>query len=356
MDSNFSESSRAKEKIFIKWFRIILILLIVLYVLYKVIPSLSNLIILLIASILLAYILEPPVAYLERKNIPRTVSILIIYAVIAFLLILGINYVFPIITNEISSLTQKIENQQLETVMTDIQIFLKANFPFIDFEKLDIFEKFQEFLGNALTTFLNFLVSFISVFTTMIVLPVTTFLFLKDSRNIIHNFISIIPNRYFEFTLDLIHKINLQIGAYIRGVLTDALIIGILSIIGLAIINAKYFVIVGAIAGLCNIIPYFGPVAGAIPAIVISIMESGSFSKVPSIILVFVIVQLIDNVIVQPVVYGRRVNIHPLTVIFAILAGGKLWGIFGMLISIPFVATFKESIKQIIWGVKHYRL
>ena len=77
---------------------------------------------------------------------------------------------------------------------------------------------------------------------------------------------------------------------------------------------------------------------------------------VPAIILVFVIVQLIDNVLIQPYVYGKKVNIHPLVVIFAILAGGRLWGVFGMLISIPFVATAKVTLEQVIWGLKNYRI
>lgn len=356
MNKELAESVKLKEKIFIKWFRIIFLLFIAMYLLYKSLPILSDLVILLIASILLAYILDPPVSYLERLNVPRVIGILIMYFAITVLIIISLNYVFPKITSEIDSITKRLETRQLTNVMGSIQNFLKEKFPFVDVESMDIFNKLQAFVGNAISGLFNFLIGFVSLFTTVVVLPVTTFLFLKDSNKIMRSFISIIPNRYFEFTLDLIDKINLQIGAYIRGVLTDAFAIGVLSTIGLAIIDTKYFYIFGAIAGLCNIIPYFGPVAGAIPAILISVLDTGSFHMVPAIILVFVIVQLIDNVLIQPYVYGKKVNIHPLVVIFAILAGGRLWGVFGMLISIPFVATAKVTLEQVIWGLKNYRI
>lgn len=350
------DSVKLKEKVFIKWFRIIFFLFIALYILYKITPQVSDLIVLLIASVLLAYVLDPPVSYFERIGVPRIIGILIMYVGITIIIIIGLTYLFPKITTEINSLTAKLENQQLSTVMGNIQDFIKTKLPFVDVESLDIFDKMQVFMGNALKEIFNFLIGFVSLFTTIVILPVTTFLFLKDSHKIFHGFISIIPNRYFEFTLDLIHKINLQIGAYIRGVLTDAFAIGLLSTIGLAIVGTQYFYVFGAIAGICNIIPYFGPVAGAIPAIVVTILDTGSFTRVPLIILVFVIVQLIDNVVIQPYVYGKKVNIHPIVVIFAILAGGRIWGIFGMLISIPFFSTLKVTFQQIIWGLKNYRL
>jgi len=103
-------------------------------------------------------------------------------------------------------------------------------------------------------------------------------------------------------------------------------------------------------------IPYFGPVVGALPAILVAIVENGSPGPVLGIIIAFAMIQLLDNVLISPLIVSRSVQIHPLLVIIVILIGSNIGGIFGMLLAVPTFAVAQVIVKELIWSFKHYRL
>lgn len=139
-----------------------------------------------------------------------------------------------------------------------------------------------------------------------------------------------------------------------RGQLLDSTIVGILSIIALWLIGVKYFFIIGIFAGLANLISYFGPITGATIAIIVSVLQTGSFDKVFYIIGAFVLIRLIDDVLVQPLVVAKSVQIHPLMVLLSILIGGKLFGILGMLLSVPVTGFIKVVVHESIINYRRY--
>ncbi len=203
-----------------------------------------------------------------------------------------------------------------------------------------------------------------SFLASMVIIPFITFFLIKDARRFKRAFISQIPNRYFELSLNIIHKIGNQVGKYIQGQATDALIVGILSIIGLFIINLAfdgplpYFVLIGMFAGLANLIPYLGPVFGAVPALIIAILNNPPHLGLVLlwIVIVFILVQAIDNAFVSPMVVSKSVNMHPLTVVVAVIIGGNIAGAMGMLLAVPFTGILKVASSQVIWGIKNYEL
>ena len=165
-----------------------------------------------------------------------------------------------------------------------------------------------------------------------------------------------VPNRYFEMVLNLIYKIEQQLGGYIRGQMLDSLIIGILSIIALYILKIDYYFFIGAIAGLANMIPYLGPIVGAVPAILVSLMGTPSITPIIWIAVSFALIQLIDNVIISPLIVAKSVNIHPLLVIIVIFIGERLLGVLGMLIAVPVTGILNVIFKETIWSFRNYRL
>jgi len=150
--------------------------------------------------------------------------------------------------------------------------------------------------------------------------------------------------------------VELQLGGYIRGQLIDAFLVGLLSILALYLLDVPYYILIGSLAGLANLIPYFGPIVGAVPAVVVSMMHNPSFSIVLWIALAFAIVQLIDNILISPLVVARSVNIHPLVVIVVVLIGERLLGILGMLLAVPVTAIANVIIRETIWIFRNYRL
>jgi predicted PurR-regulated permease PerM len=128
----------------------------------------------------------------------------------------------------------------------------------------------------------------------------------------------------------------------------------VLSIVGLWIVDVQYFFVIGIFAGLANIVPYFGPVAGAIPALIVKSFESNDPMLLLPVIIVFLIVQLLDNILVKPIVVSKTMDLHPLIVLLVVVAGGELYGIVGMIVSIPIASMFIVIVSEMNWAMKNY--
>jgi predicted PurR-regulated permease PerM len=133
-------------------------------------------------------------------------------------------------------------------------------------------------------------------------------------------------------------------------------IVGIINIIGYYFIGVNYPILLGVVAGVSNLIPYVGPFVGVIPAILISMTQTGDLSMVTPILLFLLIVQSIDNIIVQPLCFSKTVDMHPLTVIVVLIVGNQLLGVLGMLLAIPIYTILKVTAVESYWGLKHYRI
>jgi predicted PurR-regulated permease PerM len=112
----------------------------------------------------------------------------------------------------------------------------------------------------------------------------------------------------------------------------------------------------GVIAGIGHLIPYFGPVIGGVPAIIVSIVQYGDLSQVPVILLVLLITYSLDNGFVQPYVFGKSVDMHPIVIIILIISGGTLFGLMGMLLAVPVATVIKTFTKEIYFAKKNYRI
>jgi predicted PurR-regulated permease PerM len=164
------------------------------------------------------------------------------------------------------------------------------------------------------------------------------------------------PNRYFEVSYWVIRKISIQLGRFVRGWILDAFLVGFLSALGLSILGINNSVSIGVIAGIGHLIPYFGPIIGGIPAIIISVVQFGDLSMLPSIIIMFLIIYTIDNGFIQPNVFSKSTDFHPIVIIVLIIAGSSLMGVIGMLLAIPTATVVKTAAKEIYNGYKNYKI
>ena len=189
----------------------------------------------------------------------------------------------------------------------------------------------------------------------LVLIPFMTFFLLKDGRRLKKSFIAMLPNHYFEMTVHLLHKIDCQLSNYIRGQMLVSLCIGTLAATALAILGIPYFLLIGAVAGLANMIPYFGPIVGAIPGIILNVVAKGSLAAALPVIAAFLLIRLIDDTLVSPNILGRSLHIHPLLVIFVIFTGGEMFGVMGLLLCIPVTGIIKVTIQQLAWNFRNYR-
>ena len=317
---------------------------------------LSDLITPVVISIFLAYLLEPLVNSLENRGISRGWGILIV--LLGFIAVIGTGVIMvrEQMADELEVILSQVRLDQPDLLLTQMQEKLKAAFPgamqsrLIDLVITATAQLVQSFFGTGLAS----MTEIFSAFGAIIIIPFLVFFILNDARAIEKSIVQNIPNRYFEMSLSLFHKASQQLGRYIRGVLLDAAIVGAMVMVALTILDLRYAVFIGILAGMANLIPYLGPVVGGIPAIAVSIMDSGDFSGVPSVLLAFAIVKIIDDVIVQPIVVSKSVELHPVAVIIAIYVGGHAGGILGMIVAVPLVAIIKESLRILHWGFTKY--
>ena len=318
--------------------------------------SLSNIVNILIISILIAYILDPIASKLEAKGLNRLLSTILIFAFFIIIIIFFSWKIVPTIFNDLLALQANLNPQSSTNFLIQIENFIKDNFTFIDFGSFNIQNEINSLVSEFTKQIISFAADLVSVISTVVIIPFVTFFLLKDGREMKKLLISYIPNRYFEMSLNVLHKMDMQLGGYLRGQFIEAFVVGSLAILALWIIGVKYFILIGVFAGLANLIPYVGPVAGAVPAIIVAFTNGADSTVIIYIILAFIIIQLIDNVVMQPLVLSKSVNLHPLIIVIAILIGGKFFGILGMFLAVPSAGILKVTSSEIYNGIRKFNI
>jgi predicted PurR-regulated permease PerM len=338
-----------------KTFKYIAVIALIVVVVWLLV-LLKFIIALLLVAAIIAYILDPIASFMVARGITRLQSTILIFLIIGTIFGTLLYLLVPSLMVELNFLQEGIGGTQASELLTKLEHTIYETIPVLSGQELNLYDKLQGSLQNLAESFFSIIVDLVSVFSTMIIIPFAVFFILKDGHKMKKNLVGIIPNKYFEMFLNLLHKVDLQLGGYLRGQFLDSLIIGLLAIIALWILGVKYFVLIGIFAGLANMIPYVGPLAGMIIAASVVILNNGSGHEIASVLGAFAIIQLIDNILVQPLVLARSVNLHPLIIIFAIITGGEFFGIIGMLVAIPFTGILKVLSIEIYNSIKRFNL
>ena len=337
--------------------RIILWLIISALLIY-LIYILADIIILLSISILLAFIFEPLVKILEKEGLNRLTSTLLIFAGVGFLAYFGVSYLVP---NLVVQMNQVITTLHVETLHQQILALEKEIYKYLPFFSVgQLSKRIEEFISsgivNSFDKLSSVLTSIISVVALLVIVPFITFFLLKDSRVILHSILQMMPNKYFEMSYWIFKKVTIQLGRFVRGWIFDAAFVGIACGIGYYFLGIRNALPLGLISGLGHLVPYFGPIIGGVPAIIISVIQYGNFSHVPFIVLLILVVYALDNGFVQPYVFAKSVDMHPVAIILLILIGSQLFGIIGMLLIIPFSTVVRTAVKEIYYAFKNYKI
>lgn len=316
-------------------------------------------------SFILAYLIAPIINYLERYHISRTISILAVYIIIAFLLSLFFSAVIP-------QLVQQYKEFQDTIIAASKDGFSLASLGLenLDHQISSLEEKLpgiqireqinSMFSAEKVSSFLNQIPQlFKGVFNTiafLIVVPVVTFFLLKDERFFMRSFFHMIGNRYFEFSIHLFEKIEESFGKFFRALLLESLLVALLSIIGLLILGIPYALVLGLVVGIANPIKYLGPFIGAVPTVLVIL-----FGPTPDVYLLYItimyfIVQQIDSLVLFPWLIGKSMDLHPLVVILTVIAGGYAFGILGMLLAVPIVFLIKTILEVSKKSLKEFEI
>jgi putative permease len=323
---------------------------------FWVISFFPDLVLTLIFSVLSAFILRPLVSLLEfRFGIRRIFSVSIVFLFIGGCLIVICILFIPLAIERLKALYDGFKNFPFDQKLNEAAINLTANIPFTDPETVT--QKVHVFVQSGLQGLSGILASAAGFLMNLAIVPFITFFILSEGDTATKKLIERVPNKYFEMTLNVLNKIQKELVGYLRGWILDSVIVGILNIIGFYLIGVNYALLLGIIAGISNLIPYVGPFFGVIPALLISLSQCGDFRQaIPIIAVTLVLVQLLDNIIIQPLCFSKTVDMHPVTVIFVLIIGNSLMGIAGMLLAIPIATILKSSAVETYWGLKNYRI
>jgi putative permease len=318
------------------------------------VPGVAKLIVL---SVLLAYIFDPIVTAIELRGFSRTFSTLLFFAFLLSIVGTAAGLLAPIAVTQLKALGQGAGSEQTAGVILRLQAVIRSEFGFLGLGDLNLAEKINQ-LGAYLNAWVaDFVVhQGLALVVYVLAVPFIVFFLLKDGREIKKGFISLVPNRYFEFGLDLVYKMDTQLGNYLRSQFIDALTFGVLTTIALWLLGVEYFIFIGAFAGLANLIPYVGPIAGALPAVAVSLFYTGDAALAIQVVAAFTCLKLLDDIVIQPLLVAKGVNLHPLLVLLAIIVGGELFGILGMLLAVPATGFVKVVLQESIVTLRKYRL
>jgi len=294
-----------------------------------------DIILILFIAVIVSSAIIPWVDDLERKKIPRFLSIVFIYLMIFGLLSAIIILIVPPITNQLGQLATNLPYYYNETLkwFGDVRgVSLESMTGF-----QQILQKGGEGLASGVRGIFSILGTIFGGLLGFIIALVITF-YITLQKDSTKKFLqSVTPIKYQPYIIQLSRRIQEKMGAWLKGQLLLSLIVGLLCYIGLTALGVKYALILGIIAGVTEVIPYLGPWLGAIPAVILAFVQSPIVALF--VVILYIVVQQIENHIIVPQVMKRAVGLNPIIIIIAIAVGSKLAGIGGAIIAIPLVAA-----------------
>lgn len=301
---------------------------------------------------ILTLILNPLLNIIERVGVSRTASSALAIVILLFLTIYPIVKVTPIIVSEINN---------LEIYIPKVENFLKVSYASI--QQVIETRTGYRISSNYLVESINFIKDAISSFVLVLpkvlgtalelffIVPLFLFFALKDMRTLRSGITKLLPNKYFEKLYHLSFQFNRQIGDYILAKVIEASLLGIIIFTGLFFLDIRFSLLFGLLAAVTNIIPYLGPVLGAVPAFIFLAAEYGMGTHFGGAFILYLVANVIDIAIVFPLLVSKIVNLHPVLVVGSVILGSQLLGITGMIISIPVAAAIKLLIDQMLKDV-----
>lgn len=319
-----------------------------LYLLINRYTILSDTFFALIVSSIIAYALNPIINYLESKKITRIMGVLIVYLsiiavffIVAFLIIPKSSVeIKRLITNmptyfeEVSKMVDNLYTRYYST-LGDLPPMFKG----IETVILDNIVNIENAMGSAVKIFIGGIINTLSKFVSIVLTPILTLYFLVDKDFFKERIQKLIPKKHRLDIMYLAKKIDYSLSKFVRGRLLMSLYVGVITTVVLMIMGIEFAFVIGFITGIADIVPYIGPLLGFIPAVFFAYLSSPI--KVLWVSIFFILIQWAENNILAPKIIGENLGMHPLIILLSIVIGGGIFGVFGMILSVPIVAVFK---------------
>ncbi len=294
---------------------------------------------------IMSYLLYHPVIFMQKHGIKRLYAILILYLIAVFVFGLVLYWGIPRLVNEVGHLLEmypQIE-ERAEQIAEEIDGVSKP----VQIDRLihTNINKIESAVFKGLENFITGIYYFLSKILILILAPILAFYILMDWEKIREGILNLFSPGFRRELQTLAADVDRVLIDGIKGSILIAIIVGALVGLSALILGVRFPLIIGLLSGITNLIPYFGPFIGGIPAVLIAYSDSFQLAVYQA--LAIFIVQQIESNLVTPRILGGKLGMHPLFIIFALLAGGSLYGIWGILFAVPVAAIIKVTISWV---------
>lgn len=318
------------------------------YLLSKKYNIISDIVYTVIISIVLSYLINPIVNYLEKYRVKRGIAVLVVYMIALGIILILSFIIIPKTGKEIKRLFSILPDyfHRISRFIDKIYIKYYENidnmppvFQGVEEVIIDNIERLENTIIINISRFVEGIISTFSKIISLILIPILTFYFIKDRDYFKEKVYFAIPKTMREDAKKLALEIDKALGQFVRGRLLLALYVGVVTTVLLLLFNVDFAIIIGLITGIADIIPYIGPFLGFLPAVFFAFLDSPT--KALWVAILFIGVQWVENNVLAPKIIGKSTGIHPITILLALVLGGGIFGIMGMILSIPSIAIIK---------------
>ncbi len=303
-----------------------------------------------VLAALLGWLGDPLVDRLERAGRSRPVAVTLVFVLMVMLLVLVVLILVPMVERQVVTLIDALPQYRdwfMQTALPWVEARTGIEITtWLDPQRLfELVRSHWAQAGGVATTLFGYLSSsgfaFLAWIANVVLLPILTFYFLRDWDLLVERVAAMIPRDHIGTVTRLARESDDVLGGFLRGQFIVMLALGAIYAIGLSLAGLNLGLLIGMIAGLISFVPYLGAATGIVLAVLAALVQSQGFDLKLLLLVgtVFTVGQLIESYILTPRIVGDRIGLHPVAVIFAIMAGGQLFGFVGMLIALPVAAV-----------------
>lgn len=313
----------------------------------------------LFIGIIIAWLINPFIKWLESKNIRRIIGTLFAYLIIVGCIALIVNAIIPLLYNQIIELVDNFPGIFNSVKNWIAEILGKVDSKYININTIEknVITRLDEYSRSLSTSLPSLIIngasSAIASIGTFIIGLVIGFFLTLSCKNLSGTLLELFPKKIQTPVSELCTKINLSLRNYVNGALLDTLVVFLVSTIAFVIIGLKAPVLFGLFCGLMNIIPYAGPYIGGAPAVIVGFSQGTGIGI--AVLIAIVIIQTIEGNFLQTLIISKATRLNPVTIIIGLLIFGHFFGIPGMLLSTPTIGVIKVIIKYIDDKYKIFR-
>ena len=313
-----------------------------------------------IVGLLLVYLVAPPIERLVRRGLPRSVSILIVYALVAFLVITGLNLMLRPLVEQIRQFATDLPGlvDQLRAQLERLgAVYRGLELPTVIRDAVDQWlAKLAKgdigFDPGVLVPVLRATTGFVTTVFAFLIIPVWAFYLLKDRPALVRSFEASVPAEWRPDVEAVVEIVSRVFGSWIRGQVLLGLVVGVATFIGLFALGAlvdpvfsRFAVLLAVIAGLLELLPIIGPIISAIPAILIA--ATAGVEAAGAAFILYLAIQQVENNLLVPKIQGDATDLHPSAVMLALVVGGAVGGLLGAILALPITAAARDVYRHL---------